>query len=89
MKYVKVATIEAVVYDKLTAPYFSEMPKWLEEKANDGHIYFDKNDELKIVTLEGIENIKLGYYIVKDTQGNIYGCDPEIFKEMYRRTEDE
>lgn len=89
MTYVKVATIEAVVYDKPTAPYFSELPKWLEEKANDGHIYFDKNNELKIVTLEGIENIKLGYYIVKDTQGNIYGCDPGIFKEMYRRTEDE
>ena len=89
MKYVKVATIEAVIYDKPTAPYFSELPKWLEEKINDEHIYFDKNDELKIVTLEGVESIKLGYYIVKDTRGNIYGCDPEIFKEMYRRVEDE
>ena len=62
--------------------------KWLEEKINDEHIYFDKNDELKIVTLEGIENIKLGYYIVKDTRGNIYGCDPVIFKEMYRKVDE-
>ena len=89
MKYVKVATIEAVVYDKPTVPYFSEIPQWLEDKINDGYIYFDKNRNLRIKTLEGLEQIKLGYYIVKDTRENIYGCDPEMFREMYRSAEDE
>lgn len=44
-------------------------------------IYF--GDDIKIETLEGVITASIGDYIIKDMQGKLYSCKPEIFEQTY------
>ena len=43
----------------------------------------DDNNEIRIMTLEGVMLGRIGDYIIKGVQGEYYPCKPDIFKETY------
>jgi hypothetical protein len=77
----------------------SDWPEWLYEAWNkpiyepgalwsftDEH---GSNDNLAIVTLEGIHKITWGDWIIKGVKGELYPCKPDIFEETYEALKDE
>lgn len=47
-----------------------------------------KNADILIETLEGTMNAKVGHYIIKGVNGEIYPCKPDIFEKTYEKVED-
>lgn len=45
--------------------------------------------ELYIKTLEGTMIAKVGDYIIKGVQGELYPCNPAIFKKTYEEVKDD
>lgn len=43
--------------------------------------------EVRIPTLEGDMMAKIGDWIIKGVQGEIYPCKPDIFEQTYERVE--
>lgn len=46
------------------------------------------NTNCDIQTLEGIMHANNGDYIIKDINGELYPCKPDIFEKTYERVED-
>ena len=42
-----------------------------------------EDDEISIITLEGIMHASIGDYIIKGVKGEFYPCKPDIFRETY------
>lgn len=62
---------------------FSDRPEWLTTEFGKRINFFDKQDTLTIVTLEGNMTANVGDYIIKGVQGEFYPCKPDIFKRTY------
>jgi hypothetical protein len=43
----------------------------------------DDNNEIRIMTLEGVMFGRIGDYIIKGVQGEYYPCKPDIFAATY------
>ena len=50
-------------------------------------ISVDLNDDLIIETLEGNMRAKVGDYIIKGVDGEVYPCKQDIFEKTYERVE--
>ena len=65
------------------------VPKWAVDAYNEGVLFFrslqfDKpSRELVIETLEGDMRCPVGNYIIRGLHGELYSCEPRIFKETY------
>ena len=70
------------------------IPDWFMDKVSSNEIilhgkstgfqhYYDTNADIQ--TLEGVMHANYGDYIIKEIQGEIYPCKPEIFKNTYER----
>jgi hypothetical protein len=73
------------------------------ETEDDGHqyvtlhgkrfpVYRDVLDENRAVifisTMEGDMAAPLGYWVIKGVQGELYGCQPDIFEQTYEKVND-
>ena len=69
------------------------VPDWAVKVFEEGVMYFGsaKIDEpptkLLIDTLSGTRYANVGDYIIKDEYGEVYPCNPDIFKMAYERVE--
>ena len=45
--------------------------------------YVPYTKKLKIETLEGVMEARVGDYIIKGIKGEFYPCKPDIFKQTY------
>lgn len=57
----------------------------INEAVNAIELIDDNNNEpcIKIPTPNGEMTANLGDYIIRDTQGNLYPCKADIFKQTY------
>lgn len=71
-----------------------EWPAWLDEAWNrdyetpgavrpSNYPKSDGNDELEIVTLQGIHRVSWGDWIIRGVKGELYPCKPDIFAATY------
>lgn len=92
MKYrKKPVVIEAFQYDGdfmyNDGTYY--VPQWAVEALESGEMYYDSTlqdeepCELYIKTLEGTMSARVGDYIIKGINGELYPCNPEIFAMTY------
>ena len=52
--------------------------------SSEGHTsYPDLLKKLRIVTLEGVMEVRKGDYIIKGVKGEFYPCKPDIFELTY------
>lgn len=61
-------------------------PDWVLKACSDNTIfgYFsDDKEGVRINTLEGIMFAPFGHYLIRGVEGEIYGCDPNVFKKTY------
>ena len=62
------------------------MPRWFLDATALGYVKVlgvQSMVSADIVTLEGIMHAQTGDWIIKGTQGELYHCKPNIFKELY------
>ena len=65
------------------------VPKWAVDAYNSGVLFFrsisldEPPCELWIETLEGDMRCPVGNYIIRGLHGELYSCEPRIFKETY------
>jgi len=85
-RYVKIATIEAEVYQP-------GMEDGFVCKDVSGKLigYYDKDKPMPRVrktpamkTLEGFHEVSEGDYVITGVEGERYPCKPDIFKKTYR-----
>ena len=50
--------------------------------------YSTIDNDLKIVTLEGLMKASIGDYIIKGVNGEYYPCKPDIFEKTYEKVEE-
>lgn len=60
----------------------NEVPAWVRQAWRAGIIRFYWH-EIRVETLEGPMDYPYGYVLIKGVDGEIYGCDPEIFEKTY------
>lgn len=72
-------------------------PEWLREawdrsfEGENGlfpayyHFPDAKTNEIAVRTLEGIYKVKPGWWIIEGIKGELYPCEPMIFKETYEK----
>ena len=81
MKYrKKPVVIEAVMWTGTITP---EMEDLLGEVK-----VLPKGSSLLIPTLEGVMEARLGDYIIRGVNGELYPCKPDIFKKTYELLEE-
>lgn len=76
---------------------FDEITEWLAQALLDGVLVRVPGDSvnggdwdfLRVTTLEGDHLIGPGYFILRGVAGELYGCEPEIFRKTYERVEDD
>ena len=65
----------------------TEDPIWIVEAIHTGEVWFDRveNEQviMRIRTLEGIMDAKIGDYVIQGVKGEIYPCKPDIFELTY------
>jgi hypothetical protein len=91
----KPMVVEAFRYDgdliDINGNYY--VPDWAIEAFEKDVLFYDEHNdhpfELFIKTLEGINHVSVGDYIVKGTQGEFYPCKPDIFKQIYEEIIDD
>jgi len=73
----------------------SEWPDWLHLAWNmdigvEGAFWCDvdpPHTHLHISTLEGVQNVDFGDWIIQGVAGEIYPCKPDIFEQTYEPVE--
>ena len=50
--------------------------------------YSTMDNDLRIVTLEGLMKASIGDYIIKGVNGEYYPCKPDIFEKTYEKVDD-
>lgn len=73
---------------KLTPDYNQiETPEWLDYAIEDGTAYVKgkgtKRIQIIIKSQRGVMIANVGDYIIKDTDGKLYPCEHNLFKEIY------
>lgn len=58
-------------------------PDWMKDALDKGTAFFVDQGELVIATLEGEMKAKVGDYIVKGVEGELYPVDASIFRKTY------
>ena len=86
----KPIVIEAFQITKVTRHDNTDWPEWLnaawqEDPSKDGsvHIMPGMGDTLGINTLEGTHECRIGDYIIRGINGELYPCKPDIFEKTY------
>lgn len=83
----KPVVVEAFQYDgdfiNRDGDYY--VPHWVADELASGNMYFKNAGELYIKTLEGEMYVSVDDYIIKDVQGEIYPCKPDVFEQTYGR----
>ncbi len=77
MKYVK----RPVVIEAFRLGHH-DVPQWLMDMKNNSKV-FPTPDGLKIETLEGVMEAKIGDWVIQGVKGEIYPCKHDIFEETY------
>ena len=57
---------------------------WIDRSLQDGHV---KVYGCTIHTPEGKMHAKLGDYIIRGVNGELYSCKPDIFQKTYEKVE--
>jgi hypothetical protein len=88
----KPVVIEAVKFEGFMSVtgqvVFSERPIWINDAIGKEIRFFDRESTLTIQTLEKSMYAKVGDYIIRGVQGELYPCKPDIFKATYEAVED-
>ena len=63
-------------------PDQEEDPIWLVEALKEGKVKVTATG-IVIQTLEGVMSARLGDYVIRGVQGEIYPCKPDIFEATY------
>lgn len=90
----KPVVIEAIQMTKERRGNNADWPQWLNDAWNTPHNepgamypvdYPDSrgDDELLIVTLEGVHRVTFGDWIIQGVKGELYPCKPDIFVATY------
>lgn len=92
MKYrKKPVVIEAFKYDGDLKDAEGKwyVPDWAVMAFESGEMYYGIEEpwELYIKTLEGVQHVSVGDYIIKGIQGEFYPCKPDIFEQTYEVAE--
>jgi hypothetical protein len=87
-------TVQAFQMTKARRASDLEWPNWLNrawqgsvgkpgtlQRTEPGRATAD--DELEIVTLEGVHRVSWGDYIIQGVKGELYPCKPDIFELTY------
>ena len=84
----KPVVIEAFKYDgdlmDKDGNYY--VPQWAEEAYKTGTLFYgceEGEHELFINTLEGVNHVSVGDYIIRGVAGELYPCKPYIFEQTY------
>ena len=59
-------------------------PEWFERAVLNETVWIDRNG-CTIKTLEGKMHAKVGDYIIRGVNGELYPCKPDIFKKTYEK----
>ena len=67
------------------------VPDWAVQAFNDGILFYDENQpwNLYVRTLEGSMLVKVGDFIIKGINGELYPCKPDIFEKTYEKVEEQ
>jgi len=91
MKYRKLPVVIEAFQLKNTND--AEQPKWILDAISGKKVvvvhYHGRFIGLEIKTLEGVMLAKIGDYIIKGVNGEIYPCKPDIFEKTYEAVESE
>lgn len=63
---------------------YEAFPRWAENAFLDGTLKID-DDHVIVKTLEGFVNAKMGVFIIKGVDGELYPCQADIFYQTYER----
>jgi len=73
-------------------PDQTEDPEWIVEAIKNRSVRFARIDELDVTmmidTLEGTMSARIGDYIIRGIQGELYPCKPDIFERTYELIEE-
>ena len=92
MKYrKKPVVIEAFEYDG-DLQYNSGIwyvPDWAVKAFNDGILFYGEDTpwNLYVGTLEGNMLVRVGDFIIRGINGELYPCKPDIFEKTYEKVE--
>lgn len=93
MKYrKKPEVIEAFQYkgSLLDIADFDNAPKWVKSARCTGVLVYAPSGELFIMTLGRYPTVvSIGDYIIKDVNGELYPCKPDIFEKIHEKVEGE
>ena len=64
-----------------------EIPEWWENVSGKFHINV-WTGSVYIPTLEGVHEAKVGDYIIKGIQDELYPCKPDIFEATYEKVDE-
>ena len=84
-KYIKKPVeVEAVQFDGKT-----ESIEWISQQLSVDARLLKSSERLIIETSKGIKKVAIGDYIIKDINGELNTCKPDIFQKTYEKIEDD
>lgn len=85
-KYVKKPIVkEPIVIEAVRFMLEDTLPDWFMDKVTDCTITTYASGACDIKTLEGTMRADFGDYIIRDANGEVYPCKPDIFNKTYRK----
>lgn len=87
----KSSEIEAIIWEGASANSFELVRSFVgEEKFLSCILFHPSTQELTLRTIEGPPSkVGVGDYIIRDIDGEIYPCKPDIFKKTYDKVDTE
>jgi hypothetical protein len=72
------------------------IPEWFSETMKKGLVFLQQGNDIKeakdffteFLTTKGVKRAELYDIIIQGTEGDIYVCKPEVFKDTYELVED-
>lgn len=90
---IKPSNVEAFKYDgdlmNSKGNYY--VPDWAVEAFKKGIIYYNSlipGEPPCELFIGSSEYVSIGDYVVQDSDGEIYSCEPDAFEEAYEKVED-
>ena len=80
----KTVEVEAVQFDGKT-----ESIEWISQQLSVDARLLKSSERLIIETSKGIKKVAIGDYIIKDINGELNTCKPDIFQKTYEKIEDD
>ncbi len=59
------------------------VPEWAVQALGDGTLFYQGQGELFVKTLEGDMHVSVGDYVIKEVNGELYPCKPDVFDKTY------